>query len=47
MSRAAHTVVILMSRLSCFLTHRKELVLATPRPWGRWDREVLPLQWGM
>lgn len=34
MSRAAHTVVILTSRLSCFLAHRKELVLATARPWA-------------
>lgn len=34
MSRAAHTVVILPSRLPCFLAHRKELVLATARPWA-------------
>lgn len=33
MSRAAHTAVTFISRLSCFLAHRKELVLATPGAW--------------
>lgn len=32
-SGAAQAIVIFSSRLSCFYTHRKELLLATSSPW--------------
>lgn len=32
-ARAAHITVIFISSLSCFIAHRKEWVLAIPRPW--------------
>ena len=44
-SVVAWAIVIFISRLSCFHTHRKKQVLATPspwvtgrEPWSRWGR---------